>query len=106
MDDVENGGLENFAFTADSPALVAHVRMIGLEDGDIPKLVLRDPNGSVLVQSNLKPLDRPKAQFLTLVGRKRPATGWLQGKYEAEYSVMREGGTVFKERFAIAPQPR
>ena len=105
MDDVENGGLENFAFTADSPALVAHVRMIGLEGGDILKLVLRDPDGAILVQSNLKPLDRPKAQFLTQIGRKRPATGWAQGRYEADYSVIREGESVFEERFAITFQP-
>jgi hypothetical protein len=105
MDDVENGNLENFAFTGDSPVLVAHVRMIGLERGDRPKLVLRGPNGSILVQSNLNPLDRPKAQFLTLVGRKRPVTGWLQGRYEAEYSVMRDGESVFEERFAITFQP-
>jgi hypothetical protein len=105
MDDVENGSLENFAFTTDTPALVAQVRMIGLEGGDIPKLVLRDPNGSILVQSNLKPLDRPKAQFLTQIGRKRPVTGWPQGRYQAEYSVIREGESVFEERFAITLQP-
>ena len=105
MDEVENGGLENFAFTVDSPALVAHVRMIGLERGDIPKLVLRDPNGSVLVQSDLKPLDRPKAQFLTQVGRKRPAVGWSHGPYEAEYSVIREGKSVIKKRFTITVLP-
>ena len=105
MDDVENGGLENFALTADSPALVAHVRMIGLEGGDILKLVLRDPDGAILVQSNLKPLDRPKAQFLTQIGRKRPATGWPEGRYEADYSVIREGESVFEERFAITFPP-
>lgn len=82
-----------------------HVRMIGLESGDIPKLVLRDPNGSILAQSDPKPLDRPKAQFLTQVGRKRPVIGWSQGRYEAEYSVIREGEPVFKERFAIRVQP-
>ena len=105
MDDVENGSPEDFAFIVDSPALVAHVRMIGLEGGDIPKLVLRDPNGAILAQSDLKPLDRPKAQFLTQVGRKRPVTGWSQGQYEAEYSVIRKGEPVFKERFAITVQP-
>ena len=105
MDDVENGSLENFAFTVDSPALVAHVRMIGLEGGDIPRLVLRDPDGAILAQSDLKPLDRPKAQFLTQAGRKRPVTGWPQGRYEAEYSVIREGESVFEERFAITFQP-
>jgi hypothetical protein len=105
MDEVEDGSLENFAFTVDSPALVAHVRMIGLESGDIPKLVLRDPNGAILAQSDLKPLDRPKAQFLTQVGRKRPVIGWCQGRYEAEYSVIREGKSVFKKRFAITVQP-
>ena len=56
MDDVENGSLENFAFTADSPALVANVRMIGLEGGDAPQLVLRDPDGAILVQSDLSRL--------------------------------------------------
>jgi len=106
MDDVENGSLENFAFTADSPALVANVRMIGLEGGDAPLLVLRDPDGAILIQSDLKPLDRPKAQFLTQVGRKRPVKGWPQGRYEAEYSVIREGESVFEERFAITFQPR
>jgi len=68
-------------------------------------LVLRDPDGAILVQSDLKPLERPKAQFLTQVGRKRPVEGWRQGRYEAEYSVIREGESVFKERFAITFQP-
>jgi hypothetical protein len=105
MDDIENGRLEKFGFAADSPALVANVRMIGLEGGDIPQLVLRDPNGSILVQSNLKPIDRQKAQFLTQIGRKRPVTGWPQGRYEALYSVIRESKPVFEERFAITLQP-
>jgi len=84
-----------------SPALVAYVRTINLEQGDVQELVLKDPTGAVAAQSRMAPLDHAKAQYWVSVGRKRPAEGWRSGTYTATYSVIRAGATALTRVFTI-----
>jgi hypothetical protein len=82
----------------EAPYLVAYVRAIELESGDVVELVLKGPGGAVLAQNQVT-LDRDKAQYMRFVGKKRPATGWPAGRYEASYQVRRGGKTVIARDF-------
>ena len=85
---------------ADAPALVAFARAIGLRAGDVGEIVLKDPSGAVLAEKKAEPLDRPKAQVLLFVGRRRPPSGWAKGAYQATYTVRRDGRIVLERSFA------
>lgn len=100
MDQVENGGLPVFGSAA--AYLVAYVRASELEAGDVLALSVTGPDGQILVQDRQAPLDRDKAQYITYVGKKRPAAGWRKGGYAARYQVIRRGQVVIDRRFATA----
>lgn len=85
---------------ADAPALVAFARAIGLRAGDVGEIALKDPSGAVLAEKKAEPLDRPKAQVLLFVGRRRPPSGWAKGAYQATYTVRRDGRIVLERSFA------
>lgn len=89
---------------ADSGALVAYVRAIGLETGDVQSLVLTDPAGAVVARSVQPALERPRAQSLLFVGRKRPAEGWPPGAYTARFQVERAGRVALEKTFGLAPR--
>ena len=96
---VEAGGLA--PPTADAPALVAYVRAIGLRGGDVLRLTVSGPDGAVLADSKMPPLDRDKAQHLLYAGKKRPPAGWPKGTYKARYEVTRAGKVALTRSFAF-----
>lgn len=98
MESIEAGSLG--APTAQTP-LVAYVRAINLQGGDVQELTLKDPQGAVLASSTLRPLDRAKAQYMAFVGKKAPAAGWAAGRYEATYVVRRNGQAAVTKTFAF-----
>jgi len=87
--------------TAASPAVVAYVRTIGLEAGDVVELSLRGPDGRILATASEPPLDHDKAQWLNQIGRKVPPGGWPRGVYTAEAKVHRSGGVVMTKRWEM-----
>ena len=99
--DIETGSVAARTPNAGSAAVVAYVRVIGLEAGDIQRLTLRRPDGTVLVENVGEPLAKPLAQQTLYIGHKRPVEGWAGGLYEASYSVVREGKIVSEDLFAI-----
>ena len=48
------------------------------------------------------PLDGAKAQWLSLLGKKRGAARWPAGNYVARFQVTRRGGTVLSRQFTLA----
>ncbi|ABQ70347.1 peptidase M23B [Rhizorhabdus wittichii RW1] len=97
----ENGADQQPRPSRSAPALVAFVQAIGLKGGDVQRITITAPDGSVLVDSSAKPLDRDKAQWLSFAGKKRPAAGWPAGRYGARYVVLRGGKAVIDRRFEI-----
>ncbi|MEA1834363.1 M23 family metallopeptidase [Methylobacterium durans] len=97
MDIVEGGTVDPAAPGA--PALVAFVRTIGLDAGDVQSLVLSGPDGRPVAQSAEAPLARARAQSLVFVGRKRPEAGFPAGTYTATFRVTRAGATALEHRF-------
>jgi hypothetical protein len=99
MTDVEAGGIA--APSKAAPYVVAWVRGIGLQAGDVITLELNGPDGVSLARSQLPPLERWKAQHLVYVGKKAPPTGWKSGAYVADYQVLRQGKVAIKRRFEV-----
>lgn len=87
--------------TREQPALVAYVRAIGLEKGDVVRLVLKDPAGNPLAQQQVA-MDADKAAYFLFVGKKRPATGWPAGAYTADYEVVRKGAPALTRQFRLS----
>lgn len=106
MELVESGEIEQHPVTSGSEALVAYVRTIGLQAGDQQTLALQDPAGASLAVNNAPALDRDKAQYLLLTGKKRTETQWPAGSYTATYRVIRDGKEVLAKTFSIEPQAR
>jgi len=95
-DDVENGGIA--PPTSASPVMVAYMRVSEPQQGDELEITLSGPDGKTLATQRLPPLDRDKAQYFAMVGRKRPAAGWPAGAYVAEFKVWRDGKVAMRKR--------
>lgn len=84
------------AATPTSDALVAYVRLIGLEAGDVLEIAVTGPDGRPLTSTVLPPLDANKAEWLAHVGARRPAEGWRHGAYTASLAVRRAGAVAIR----------
>jgi len=105
MDQIESGGLEDIAVTATSPALVFYGRAIGLEEGDVQRLVVTAPDGSIFAESDIDPLDRAKAQYMAFTGKKLREAAWPAGTWRGRYSVIRNGDEVaFRDIELVLPE--
>jgi hypothetical protein len=105
MAQIESGEARRQPPKADSPALVAYVRAIGLEAGDELELAIVSPDGKPFAQQRQQPLDHSKAQFFTMVGKKRRDAPWPAGTYTARFNVLREGKSVLEKTFTFDLPP-
>ena len=94
MERIEDGKVDQQSPSVGSDAIVVFVRAIGLKAGDTQRLVFKDPNGAVIAESRIQPLQSNKAQYLLYTGTKRPPAGWLRGTYKGTYLVERDGQVV------------
>ena len=106
MELIESGEIEKHAVTQDSDALVAYVRVIGLQANDQQTLAVQGPGGTSMPTNTLPALDRDKAQFLVLAGKKRTEAAWPAGRYSATYTVTRDGAEVLNKTFEVEAGPR
>ncbi|WP_225704042.1 M23 family metallopeptidase [Bradyrhizobium cenepequi] len=102
MELIEEARADEQSLSANSPALVAFVRAIGLKAGDVQGLVIKDPQGQVLAENRAAPLQSNKAQYMLFAGKKRPPNGWDHGTYKATYTVERDGKVVLEKRLELA----
>ncbi|EGF93201.1 peptidase family M23 family protein [Asticcacaulis biprosthecium C19] len=99
MDAIERGGIP--APTASSPALVAYIRAINLQAGDVQTLTIYRPDGKVLKASPPTPLDRNKAQYMLFTGERPTGGTWPKGTYRATYTVTAGTKTVLNQAFTL-----
>ena len=85
----------------DAPALVAFAQAIGLERGDVQRILVTGPDSRTVVEGGQPPLDHDKAVTILSVGRKMPAGGWPAGVYQARYSVVRGDAEVIVKTFRV-----
>jgi len=102
--DIESGRTDAMAPTAESPALVAYVRAIGLRAKDIQSFTIKGPNGEVIARSVVPPLDSNMAERFMYVGQRKAATEWPRGVYEADFEIRREGATALSRHFSFELQ--
>jgi hypothetical protein len=99
MGTVEQGGITSPDAT--SGTIIAYVRAINLRAGDVQEFTLRAPNGAILAKHTAPPLSSSQAQRLLFIGKNRPQTGWLRGRYVAQYGVLRGGRTIMQREFDL-----
>ena len=106
-------GLLNAGFTSDKPTLrgieegryherapsrtsnlIFYVRFFGLRKGDGQSFLVTGPRGDTIVDKQLGPAAKNKAQWMQFVGRRAPKDGWPKGTYRAEFHLRRDGNTV------------
>lgn len=104
MELIESGEIGKHPVTSASDALVAYVRAIGLQAGDQQSLVVQGPGGASFSANDLPALDRDKAQFLVIAGKKRREAAWPAGRYSATYRVIRDGAEVLRKTFDAQPR--
>jgi hypothetical protein len=81
----------NAARNAD--ALVFYALAVGPRDGDVLRVRLYAPDGS-LVGENTRTQPRDQAQAWLFTGRHTPAGGWPAGEYRGEAVLLRDGRAV------------
>ena len=106
MELIESGEITKHPVTPGSDALVAYVRAIGLQAGDQQMLSVQGPGGAAVSTNNLPALDRDKAQFLVIAGKKRTGAAWPAGRYTATYRVTRDGAEVLQKTFEVEASSR
>jgi hypothetical protein len=84
-----------------APALLAYVRLIGLEAGDVVSVSLTGPDGRVLASLPGAPLDHDKAEWLAHAGARRPAAGWPPGTYQGAVEVRRGGAVAIRQTWSV-----
>ena len=102
LDRVQDAGDQAGPRPARDQPLVAYAQAIGLETGDIQRIVLSGADGAVLADNRAEPLDRAKAQTILFAGKRAPAGGWASGVYRATYQVTRAGRVVVTKQFQVA----
>ena len=103
---IESGDIGKHPVTPGSDALVAYVRTIGLQAGDQQFLEVQGPGGAAVSTNSFPALDRDKAQFLVIAGKKRTEAAWPGGRYTATYRVMRDDAEVLRKTFDIDARAR
>ncbi len=101
MEQIESGALADAAVLSNSPALVFYGRAIGLETGDIQRVVIEAPDGSLFADNQIEPLDRPKAQYMAFTGKKLRGDAWPAGTWVGRYTVIRDGKEVASREVAL-----
>lgn len=86
---------------AGGAALVAYVRAIALQQGDVQTLMLLAPDGRLLSENRTPALDRAKAQYFLFTGKRNTAGRWPAGTWKARYTVTRSGRVVLDHTFSL-----
>jgi murein DD-endopeptidase MepM/ murein hydrolase activator NlpD len=100
MAQIDSGETKHMPPTVNSPVLIAYVRAIGLEANDVLEMSIVGPDGKPFVQpARQPPLDHSKAQYFTMVGKKRGQESWQAGTYTATYRILRDNSSVLEKTF-------
>jgi len=96
MAEIEAGAHRLTSLPSSAGALIFWVRIFGLRPGDRQHLRVTGLESAVLVDVRPKDVDRPKAQWMSFAGKRRPSEGWPPGIYRGEYTLIRRGETLIQ----------
>ncbi|MCP4923082.1 MAG: M23 family metallopeptidase [bacterium] len=97
----QKGDYKNLVLKADSPALVAWVFTMNRAKGDQDQVVIKKPDGKILVNSTTKTLSRHKATYFSFTGKPRKGDLWPVGTYQVVWNGIRGGKVFDTETFKI-----
>ena len=83
------GAYAGLGLTANSPALVFWIDVLGHRVGDRQSMRLVGPDGAVLAEAAAA-VKESHVQWFQFVGKKRPTNGWPPGRYRGEYQLTRD----------------
>jgi hypothetical protein len=95
-----HGTYDAVAATTESDALVFWVDFFGLRPNDRLIQQLIAPDGAVVAAID-EVATKPKAQFFSFVGKKRPQGGWPPGPYQGVIRLLRDGSAVIDQTMPI-----
>ncbi|WP_420332025.1 M23 family metallopeptidase [Roseibium sp.] len=87
--------------SAGSSALVYFARLINVRKGDRIALRLVGPQG-VLAETDGKPIERQKAQWVAFAGRKLKQESWPAGNYVGTAMLIRDGEIIQQETSVLS----
>lgn len=91
---IENGTYKQQTLGPQSPALVVYARTIAVAAGDVQRLTLLAPDGTVLAENTTDPAEQSRLQSFIYTGRRLRAERWPAGTYTGFYEVLRDGQVV------------
>ena len=91
--ELEQGGVA--APDAGSAGLVFYARIINMRAGDSLRIAVEGPDGFKAALAG-EPVDRNKAQYVGVAGKKRTETRWASGAYRGVAEVIRAGAAISK----------
>lgn len=98
MNSIEKG--ETTPLTADSPALLFWVNVVGIKEGDQQEITITGPDGKLLIR-NAQIIKKSKVNWLSYVGKKRPSGGWQKGTYKATYTVKHDSEAIVEQDTSV-----
>lgn len=81
------------SLSAEGDGLVFWVDLFGAMAGDVERVVMRAPNGQVILDTT-QTVEESNVSWFSFSGRRTPNGGWPQGSYSARYTLTRDGITV------------
>ncbi|MBX9616728.1 MAG: M23 family metallopeptidase, partial [Caulobacteraceae bacterium] len=99
MEAIEAGGLAPAA--RGGPVLIAFVRALGLQAGDVEELVVTGPDGRVWSEVRGQRLTGDRAQQMVFTGRRLRTEAWPGGAWTARYRVRAGDAVVLEHRIDI-----
>lgn len=89
---VKAGTADTDMLMADAPALVVFGFVFGVRKGDVLRLTLTGPSGTVITQDHR--FDRKQAQSFRAIGKRRGAAHWPSGRYIGTARLLRDGSII------------
>ncbi len=84
---------------ADGDAMVIYAFLFGTQPGDVIRLSLDGPEGSVITRD--ASLDRKRAQSFRAIGKKRRGPRWPAGEYSGTATLLRDGATIDSQSLTL-----
>jgi len=97
LDSIELG--EAAELDMDSAVLLFWANVVGIQAGDQQEITIFWPDGTTLAEHS-QAVEKSKVNWLSYIGRKRPARGWPKGTYTARYRLARDGEQIIERQFA------
>lgn len=89
--DVKEGRATVTRIAPDSPALVIWFHVFGIREGDVMRLQIESPDGSVFHDDTRPAHPKNQAQYFAFSGRRTPEGGLKSGVYRGRVQMLREG---------------